>query len=165
MTTEIEKTLGLPSLKDALAETEQHEVDELETALTENQNINLMLGNLPDEFKMEDRIHDSEMDLVLEESKKSYEELLAASYSVDPKVAAPWIKGAVDMLRLYKDASDSKINRKLRAINMKLQKDRLDREIPEQPGTNTQDNENLHIVDRTKLIQQITEIRKTIGDK
>jgi predicted negative regulator of RcsB-dependent stress response len=30
---------------------------------------------------------------------------------------------------------------------------------------NAQDNENLHIVDRTKLIQQITEIRKTIGDK
>ena len=145
MTSEIEKTLNLPKIKDALKRVEEEE----EKETNEDDNIEGYEENIEEE-KLEitsDNIsevmqkakelrntlqqlpnsseYDKRIDEIRTEALQTYKDLMDTGMNVDGRHAHHFIESSINSLRIAMEADNAKLDRKVRLAKLKIEQDRL----------------------------------------
>tara|TARA_B100001057_G_scaffold318546_1_gene318836 strand:+ start:16 stop:534 length:519 start_codon:yes stop_codon:yes gene_type:complete len=110
--------------------------------------------------------HDREMDDIHAKALKTFEDLLQLGMNVEVHAGAKILETANQLLKTAKEAKDSKVDRKLRMINLQLQKAKLDHQ--KDRDTSKSDDElategSLNI-DRNELLRRIASAQE-LSDK
>lgn len=160
MTKKLEEEFGLPPMDEATAEhsesVESEPVEQsittIEEALSISEKIN---GALAEVRGMES--HDSEMDEIAQQAVDSYEQLMTLGMNMTDMAAGQVFNNAANMLKIALEAKDSKVNRKLKQIDLMLKKARLDQQ--EQKNNPDVQEVQATMFDRNELLKMIS------GDK
>ena len=120
---------------------------EVETALSTAEKIDHALRNVQG---VED--HDVDMDDLAQQAVDSYQQLMNLGMNVSDRDAGSIFDSAAKMLKTALDAKDSKINSKLRQIDMMIKKARLDNNAGEYTSGDSSGNKML---DRNELLKII----------
>jgi hypothetical protein len=108
---------------------------------------------------------DDDLDEFSDLAKEAFNNLMDLGFQVDARFSAEIFNSASSMLGHAIGAKTSKMNKKLRMIDLQLKKAELDRKISVQQQKNedaeqSSESENLgvgHVIDRNSLIKQILE--------
>lgn len=160
MTKKLEEEFNLPSMHDqqdeqsdqadqATADTEATDITTIEQALSISEKIN---GALAEVRGMES--HDSEMDEIASQAVDSYEQLMSLGMNMTDMAAGQVFNNAANMLKIALEAKDSKVNRKLKQIDLMMKKARLD----QQEKKNDPDVQEVQatMFDRNELLKMIS---------
>ena len=157
MTKKLEEEFDLPSVFDTESDHEQNtddaqqvtDIASIEHALTISEKIN---GALAEVRGME--AHDSEMDEIAQQAVDSYEQLMMLGMNMTDMAAGQVFNNAANMLKIALEAKDSKVNRKLKQIDLMLKKARLD----QQEKKNEPDVQEAQatMFDRNELLKMIS---------
>ena len=164
MTKKLEEEFNLPPIEEATAKenaeaTEKFDVQEVthvdiedvQTALSNAEKIDLALKNVKglDE-------HDDEMDDIGQQAIDSYQQLMNLGMNVGDREAGSIFDSAAKMLKTALEAKESKIDTKLKQIDLMIKKGRLDNNT--QSGSNTASGGPA--VDRNELLKIINSDKK-----
>mgnify|MGYP006174067317 CR=1 FL=1 len=129
MTKKLEEEFNLPPIEEVEdtvplkqnVVAEVIDVEDVEKALTTAEKIDNALRNVKglDE-------HDTNMDDIAQQAVDSYQQLMNLGMNVSDRDAGSIFDSAAKMLKTALDAKDSKINSKLKQIDMMIKKARLD---------------------------------------
>lgn len=154
MTKKLEEEFNLPPLEEVEEETspkqtavaEIIDVADVEKALTTAEKIDNALRNVKglDE-------HDTNMDDIAQQAVDSYQQLMNLGMNVSDRDAGSIFDSAAKMLKTALDAKDSKINSKLKQIDMMIKKARLDTNT----GSNDDSSGPQAALDRNELLKII----------
>lgn len=97
------------------------QIQTIEDALTISEKINNALAEVKG---ME--VHDDEMDEIATEAMDAFKQLMSLGHNMTDMAAGPVFGNAQQMLKVALEARDSKVNRKLKQIDLLLKKARLD---------------------------------------
>lgn len=141
----------MPHLEELQSDSEKYtDIQSVEDALTISEKINSALAEVRG---ME--VHDSEMDDIAAQAVDSYEQLMRLGMNMTDMAAGPVFNNAASMLKIALEAKDSKVNRKLKQIDLMLKKARLD----QQATKNTPDDDtieaNAFSMDRNELLKML----------
>tara|TARA_R110000803_G_scaffold25524_8_gene61040 strand:+ start:15440 stop:15925 length:486 start_codon:yes stop_codon:yes gene_type:complete len=138
MTKKLEEEFNLPPMEEAL-EAQSQEVETLfapeiniqtvEDAITVSEKINNALAEVRG---MEH--HDKEMDDISIQAIESYEQLMSLGMNMTDMAAGSVFNNAANMLKIALEAKDSKINRKLKQVDLMLKKASLDHRVNSKDG-------------------------------
>ena len=122
------------------------DVADVEKALTTAEKIDNALRNVKglDE-------HDTNMDDIAQQAVDSYQQLMNLGMNVSDRDAGSIFDSAAKMLKTALDAKDSKINSKLKQIDMMIKKARLDTNT----GSNDDSSGPQAALDRNELLKII----------
>jgi len=137
----------LPDLND-ISEFDVTAVDikDVQTALTNAEKIDHALQNVKG---LEE--HDSEMDDIAQQAVDSYQQLMNLGMNVGDREAGSIFDSAAKMLKTALEAKDSKIDSKLKQIDLMIKKGRLDNNAQSSSTSGT----NGAVVDRNELLKII----------
>lgn len=134
MTKKLEEEFNLPSIDDATmkenADATQKfdvqdvtavDIEDVQTALTNAEKIDHALQNVKG---LEE--HDLEMDDIAQQAVDSYQQLMNLGMNVGDREAGSIFDSAAKMLKTALEAKDSKIDSKLKQIDLMIKKGRLD---------------------------------------
>lgn len=154
MTRKLEEEFNLPHIDDLVDEVAPEVTDEVtkelqtvEDALTISEKIN---GALAEVRGME--AHDSEMDEIALQAVGSYEELMRLGMNMTDMAAGQVFSNAAQMLKIALEAKDSKVNRKLKQIDLMMKKARLDQQ--EKKDSDVEDDIR-PTLDRNELLKML----------
>lgn len=145
MNSKIEKTFNLPPLNEVLSEIEQTEEQETSTELVDSTNINSFLD-------INENQHENEVDDIQKKAIKAFEDTFELGKNVEPSRSARLLEVAGQFLKTGLDASNSKIDARIKAAKLKIEARRL-KVDDEMMGEVRRGNEIL--VDRNEMIKQI----------
>lgn len=175
--TQLEETLDLPSLKEALKQADESKVKEEENllAIAEGELEEIKLDSLEtaESFQeamaktqtLEDKLadkaglreHDVEMNEIAQEAMDSYHEMKDLGMNVNPGHAGKLFETATQMLKIAMEAKNAKSDKKLRMWRLQIDQARLFRDLDRDRGTGpidgVIDNDTIRM-DRNKLIQE-----------
>ena len=159
MTKKLEEEFNLPSIDDATSKdneeaTKQFDLDEVtavdiedvQTALSNAEKIDHALQNVKG---LEE--HDVEMDDIAQQAVDSYQQLMNLGMNVGDREAGSIFDSAAKMLKTALEAKDSKIDSKLKQIDLMIKKGRLDNNAQSSSTSGT----NGAVVDRNELLKII----------
>lgn len=166
MTKKLEEEFNLPPIEEVLSAEEKQEVlDELnpdklpdiedlqnvevadiERALTTAEKIDHALKSVKG---IDD--HDVDMDDIAQQAVDSYQQLMNLGMNVSDRDAGSIFDSAAKMLKTALDAKDSKINSKLKQIDLMVKKARLDNNA----GEYTNKDDGTKMLDRNELLKVI----------
>lgn len=166
MTKKLEEEFNLPPIEEVLSAEEKQEVlDELnpdklpdiedlqnvevadiETALTTAEKIDHALKSVKG---IDD--HDVDMDDIAQQAVDSYQQLMNLGMNVSDRDAGSIFDSAAKMLKTALEAKDSKINSKLKQIDLMVKKARLDNNA----GEYTNKDDGTKMLDRNELLKVI----------
>ena len=164
MTKKLEEEFNLPPIEEATAKenaeaTEKFDVQEVthvdiedvQTASSNAEKIDLALKNVKglDE-------HDDEMDDIGQQAIDSYQQLMNLGMNVGDREAGSIFDSAAKMLKTALEAKESKIDTKLKQIDLMIKKGRLDNNT--QSASNTASGGPA--VDRNELLKIINSDKK-----
>jgi hypothetical protein len=170
MTTEIENALNLPRLQEVL---NQLKVNEEQKLLAEQEAKHQMPETaeaftkiLENNDKIEKALdidrafteHDQEMNEIKDTALKTHRDMIDLAFNIDPKNAGEIMSAGVQMLKVALDASNSKVERRLKTIKLQLDKRRLDQSEPAKEGI-IQSEGNL-LIDRNEVLKRLDELKK-----
>ena len=165
MTKKLEEEFNLPPIEDAKQpekekvmpdhdevfyeskEITEVDVAEVETALSTAEKIDHALRNVKG---LDD--HNVDMDDLAQQAVDSYQQLMNLGMNVSDRDAGSIFDSAAKMLKTALDAKDSKINSKLKQIDMMIKKARLDNNAGEYT---TNENGGNKMLDRNELLKII----------
>ena len=148
---EQDSTVDTPeSMKDTLDE-EQNQKDNIEAdiMIREKIAVDKIDAALPQVGGLED---DKEIDEYAEKSFQAYQDLMDLGMNIEPRLAGRIMEVAASMMGNAITAKNSKIDKKLKMIELQLKKEKLDHGKPEEEvvsGTGSV------VADRNELIRQI----------
>jgi hypothetical protein len=159
MTKKLEEEFNLPPMEEAIPESapqkelndrqvtefETIDVEDIQTALTTAEKIDNALQNVKG---LEE--HDTEMDTIAQQATDSFQQLMNLGMNVGDREAGSIFDSAAKMLKTALEAKDSKINSKLKQIDMMIKKARLDSN-----AGNYDDGPSTAIMDRNELLKII----------
>ena len=169
MTKKLEDILNLPNVKEAFAK-----VDESEKA-KEQKNVNgvqknvdpLTAKNLERTYAEFDKIaaslpqvkglgelSDLELDKLATEAEESYKNLMDLGMNVDSRYSGRIFEVASTMLRNAIDAKVSKIDKKLKMVELQLKKLKIDKTGKDDLGT-IEESDGFVISDRNELMKKL----------
>jgi len=143
MTKKLEEEFNLPPMDKAtekenadatekfdVQEVTQVDIEDVQTALSNAEKIDLALKNVKglDE-------HDDEMDDIGQQAIDSYQQLMNLGMNVGDREAGSIFDSAAKMLKTALEAKESKIDTKLKQIDLMIKKGRLDNNAKESSGT------------------------------
>ena len=168
MTKKLEETFNLASEEPEKIEEEQEEQvptieesKELQEILNqEMENTEKIDSALPVVKDLNE--HDREMDDIHSKALKSFEEIFQLGMNVEVHAGAKLMETANQLLKTAKEAKDSKVDRKLRMINLQLQKAKLDHQKDRDSGKNDEEltTEGSLNIDRNELLKKIADAQK-----
>jgi hypothetical protein len=124
------------------------EIQTVEDAITISEKINSALAEVRG---ME--VHNLEMDTIALQAVESYEQLMSLGMNMTDMAAGPVFSNAAAMLKIALDAKDSKVNRKLKQIDLMLKKANLDsrekKQVPEEEYATAK------VLDRNELLKML----------
>lgn len=157
MTRKLEEEFNLPPLEEALDftasvdNTEQQlaTIDEVKEALSISEKIDNALAEVRG---ME--VHDSEMDNIALEAMTSYQQLMSLGMNMSDMAAGQVFNNAANMLKIALEAKDSKVQRKLKQIDLMLKKARVD-QTAKKIGDSEAEEINSNTFDRNELLKML----------
>jgi len=129
MTDGIEKTLGLTSLKDAIAENDEELANELENQMQdiicEDDEINELhssgvISNNADFLGISGVQHDRETDDIRHKAIDAFDKLMTVGQNVDPMRSARLFEVAGQFLKTAQDSTNDKLNREINVAKLKM---------------------------------------------
>lgn len=164
MTKKLEEEFNLPSIDEAtaqenteatqkfdVAEVTAVDIEDVKTALSNAEKIDHALQNVKG---LEE--HDNEMDDIAQQAVDSYQQLMNLGMNVGDREAGSIFDSAAKMLKTALEAKDSKIDSKLKQIDLMIKKGRLDNNAKESSGTAS----GGQAVDRNELLKIINSDKK-----
>ena len=156
MTKKLEEEFNLPPLEEVQEqdpippqEIESVDVADIQQALSIAEKIDNALQNV----KGLDQ-HDFEMDDIAQQAVDSYQQLMNLGMNVSDRDAGSIFDSAAKMLKTALEAKDSKINSKLKQIDMMIKKARLDNNTV---GSSQDLNSSTTVLDRNELLKIIND--------
>ena len=137
---------------------ESQEITELlNTEIENNEKIDAALPVVTDLNE-----HDREMDDIHAKGLKTFEDLLQLGMNVEVHAGAKILETANQLLKTAKEAKDSKVDRKLRMINLQLQKAKLDHQKDRDTTKSDEEitAEGTLNIDRNELLKRIASAQK-----
>jgi hypothetical protein len=174
MTKKLEDILNLPNVKDAFKEVDKKEKDKKmkETAnggttvsaknLDSKTQANLqksyaefdkIAASLPQVKGLGD-MSDLEMDKLAVEAEESYKNLMDLGMNVDSRYSGRIFEVASNFLKNAIDAKSSKIDKKLKMVELQLKKLKLDKE-GNKDGSPIEESDGFVISDRNELMKKL----------
>ena len=119
---ESETELVEPDFDDDIVEVDaETEIMEITEAMEISNRINSALAEVRG---MEE--HDGEMDEIAQKALDNFDQLMSLGMNLTDMAAGPVFGSATQMLKVALDARDSKVNRKLKQVDMMIKKANLD---------------------------------------
>ena len=148
---EQDSTVDTPETMQNKLEQEQHIKDnaEADIMIREKVAVDKIDAALPQVGGLED---DKEIDEYAEKSFQAYQDLMDLGMNIEPRLAGRIMEVAASMMGNAITAKNSKIDKKLKMIELQLKKEKLDQGKPEDEvvtGTGSV------VADRNELIKQI----------
>ena len=167
MTKKLEDILNLPNVKEAFKEVDKKEKDKEANGTTVPKNVDPKTAkNLERTYAEFDKIaaslpqvkglgelSDLELDKLATEAEESYKNLMDLGMNVDSRYSGRIFEVASTMLRNAIDAKGSKIDKKLKMVELQLKKLKIDK-----TGKDDQEpieSEGLIISDRNELMKKL----------
>lgn len=160
MTKNLEDFFDLPSDTE-----EEIEIEETKTLTKEN--VATELQPVHDAIALRDKIdaaletvsnfkqHDNEMDDIALKAIESYEQLMETGMNMTDMAAGNVFGNAAQMLKIAKDAKDSKVDRKLKQLDLMMKKLRLDQYDKKDEGGEDGSSESGMLMDRNEILAQV----------
>lgn len=158
MTRKLEEEFNLPPLEEALEHsaatvetTEQPltTIEEVQQAISISEKIDNALAEVRG---ME--VHDSEMDNIALEAMNSYQQLMSLGMNMSDMAAGQVFNNAANMLKIALEAKDSKVQRKLKQVDLMLKKARVDQTAKKSSDTDAEEI-NSNTFDRNELLKML----------
>lgn len=132
----------------------------MQDSMTATEKIDAALTTVSDLNK-----HDNEMDEIHKKAIDAFEKLLDIGLNAEAHVGSKFIESAATMLKTAMEAKDSKVDRKLRMLNLQMQKARLDHAIEKEENKgkdegNEIEGEGKIVMDRNELMRRIANASK-----
>jgi len=112
--------------------------------------------------------HDEEMDDIHKKAIHTFEEVVSLAMNSDSHAGSKFLESANALLKTAMEAKDSKVDRKLKMVNLQLQKAKLDlanRKYDDAIDGNEVESEGTLVVDRNELLKRIADAEKLKNDK
>ena len=107
--------------------------------------------------------HDKEMDDIHQKALDAFNDLLQLGMNVEIHAGAKLLETANQMLKTAMEAKDSKVDRKLKMINLQLQKAKLDYNVSKSKGEGFElESEGAVTISRNELLKRIDNAQKEI---
>ena len=107
--------------------------------------------------------HDKEMDDIHQKALDAFNDLVQLGMNVEVHAGAKLLETANQMLKTAMEAKDSKVDRKLKMINLQLQKAKLDHSVKKSLPEGTElESDGAITIDRNELLKRIDNAAKEI---
>ena len=107
--------------------------------------------------------HDREMDEIHKKALGAFDELFSLGMNVEVHAGAKLMETANQMLKTAMEAKDSKVDRKLKMINLQMQKAKLEHQIEKEERKHNKDDEidgeGSVVLDRNELLRRIAKAK------
>lgn len=168
MTKKLESILGLPPMEvpeeiEAPAPVTKtrneliEEATEIEADMNNSDKIDTALATVTDLHE-----HDLDMDEISKRAIRSYEDLIDLGLNVPDVHAGKVYEVAANMLKTAMDARNSKVDRKLKMIDLQLKKLKIDKDAGKKDEKESKSSVEF---DRNDLIQQLLDQRNANNGK
>ena len=112
--------------------------------------------------------HDKDMDDIHQKAISTFEELVSLGMNVEVHAGAKLMETANQMLKTAMEAKDSKVDRKLKMLNLQLQKAKLDLAQNKEDKKNKDDDdiesEGSVVLDRNELLKRLDRAQNKIDN-
>lgn len=112
--------------------------------------------------------HDKDMDDIHQKAINTFEELVSLGMNVEVHAGAKLMETANQMLKTAMEAKDSKVDRKLKMLNLQLQKAKLDLAQDKEDKKNKSDDEieseGSVVLDRNELLKRLDRAQNKIDN-
>jgi len=141
-TAQVEKTE-----KDIAAHQEIRSLDDSARA------IQKITGDLPQVTEL-DEIEEKDLDHLATKAEQAYDDLMDLGMNVEVRYSGRIFEVASSMLKNAIDAKTAKVDKKLKAIDLKLKKYKIDKDSPEDPN-DIMDGQGYVMLDRNELMKKL----------
>lgn len=169
MTKKLEETFNINPIEEEVEEetpTIEESKDLTEILSTEISTTEKIDASLPMVQGLNE--HDKDMDDIHKKAINTFEELITLGMNVEVHAGAKLMETANQMLKTAMEAKDSKVDRKLKMLNLQLQKAKLDlAQDKEDKKSKTEDeieSEGAIVVDRNELLKRLAKAQDKIDD-
>jgi len=170
MTKKLEDLLNLPENQDIVDEAEtkqkdqlQYEEEKQQETIRDMAEFDKITAALP-QVKGLGEMADKELNEVADKAMQSYEDLMDLGMNVEARYSARIFEVASSMLKTNLDAKTSKLEKKLKMVELQLKKEKQDKESkPKGDDEFVQGNGEV-ITDRNSLLERLKAMDKG-GDK
>jgi|TARA_R110001606_G_scaffold47376_2_gene120580 hypothetical protein len=146
-------TMEQSSALTELLNSEIQTIDKIDSALPTVQDLNQ---------------HDREMDDIHTKALNAFEELFQLGMNVEVHAGAKLMETANSMLKTAMEAKDSKVDRKLKMINLQMQKAKLEHQIEKETkkvsGDSEIEGDGAIVIDRNELLRRIAKVKDITKD-
>jgi len=168
MTKKLEETFNISPAEEEPVEEVEEETPTIEesTELT-----NILYSELKTTEKIDSALplvqdlnqHDKEMDDIHQKALDAFNDLVQLGMNVEVHAGAKLLETANQMLKTAMEAKDSKVDRKLKMINLQLQKAKLDHNVKKSlPEGSELESDGAITIDRNELLKRIDNAEKEI---
>jgi hypothetical protein len=167
MTKKLEETFNIEPAEEKVEEETTEETPSIEEskALTE-----VLYAELKTTEKIDNALplvkdlneHDKEMDDIHQKALDAFNDLLQLGMNVEVHAGAKLLETANQMLKTAMEAKDSKVDRKLKMINLQLQKAKLDYNISKNNDGFELESEGAITISRNELLKRIDNAQKDL---
>jgi hypothetical protein len=135
----------------AQAEEDREEVRSLERSFKEIENISVDLPGISDL----DMLGENELDQLAKKAEDAYDDLMDLGMNVEVRYSGRIFEVAGGMLKNAIDAKSAKIDKKLKAVELKLKKLKIDRDAGDDDPNNLLNGQGYVITDRNELLKKL----------
>jgi hypothetical protein len=135
----------------AQAEEDREEVRSLERSFKEIENISVDLPGISDL----DMLGENELDQLAKKAEDAYDDLMDLGMNVEVRYSGRIFEVAGGMLKNAIDAKSAKIDKKLKAVELKLKKLKIDRDAGDDDSNNLLNGQGYVITDRNELLKKL----------
>lgn len=156
MTKKLEELFNLEDSKAVEAkipvvEESKEEVRDLERSYRE---VDAIAGRLPDIADLEN-LGENELDALAKKAEDAYDDLMDLGMNVEVRYSGRIFEVAGTMLRNAIDAKSAKIDKKLKAIDAKLKKLKIDKDAGDDDANSMLSGQAFVITDRNELLKKL----------
>ena len=156
MTKKLEDILNLPNVKEAFKEVDKKEKDKKNKEITNLEKsyreFDKVAAALP-QVKGLGELSDLELDKLAIEAEESYKNLMDLGMNVDSRYSGRIFEVASNFLKNAIDAKSSKIDKKLKMVDLQLKKMKLDQ--GNKDGGPIEESDGFVISDRNELMKKL----------
>jgi hypothetical protein len=150
MSRKLAETLGLPSLDEIMAETDENNSEIMDTMMA-------VASSVPIEHDADEKDHSDAMDELYDEVRKHASEIVDLAYNLDPARAPRMLEVGAQYYKVALDAKNSKRDAQMKSMKLKMDCIKAKFEMGEGTGTKA---ETYIVEDRNEIIRNIREQRK-----
>lgn len=169
MTKKLEETFNIDPVEEQAKETPTIEEsrDLTEILSSELANTDKIDASLPMVQGLNE--HDKDMDDIHQKAINTFEELISLGMNVEVHAGAKLMEAANQMLKTAMEAKDSKVDRKLKMLNLQLNKAKLDLAVEKEAKNKAKTEDDFEteghlVMDRNELMKRLATAQNKIDE-